>query len=63
MVTDIVERLVNADVESGFSSGISTHIAPSIYRKKERIISEADKLLDSFQVSVATLRWPVVDVP
>ena len=63
MVTDIAERLVNADVESGFSSGISTYIAPSIYRKKQEIISEADKLLDSFQVSVTSLPWPLADVP
>jgi hypothetical protein len=55
VVTDIIDRLANADVESAFSSGLSTHIAPSVYHKKEEIISEADKLLDSFRVSIASL--------
>jgi hypothetical protein len=55
VVTDVIDRLANADAESAFSSGISTHIAPSVYHKKEEIISEADKLLDSFRVSIASL--------
>jgi hypothetical protein len=61
VLANVEERL--ADVDSGCSSGISTFIAPSLHIKKKEIIYQADKRLDSFQVSAAIFPLPRPDIP